>query len=258
MILFDFPAEIRLRIYSELLVLPEPVLFVADYGSPSPLFLSSRYNLCPAILRVNKKVHSEASPLLYSNNCFQFPDIFTRVPAGIGTYGAHMSPFLKEIGSQTSLIRRIRINFPTFEDYGRGTAKLHESRVKNLKLIRETCTNINTLELLFSNSCPLNFADGAPDDALDLLNAQLKTISPLKKIVIKAEVFDYDDLSDDLEKKMRDCGWIVEVTKLEVPKHLWADDERGIEFDNEEDYIEYMNERHRLDLERGGGRAVVG
>jgi len=67
--LFDLPVEIRLKIYSELLVLPEPI--VADYGpSLPPLFRSRRNGLYPAILRANRKVYGEASPLLYSNNRF--------------------------------------------------------------------------------------------------------------------------------------------------------------------------------------------
>jgi hypothetical protein len=33
---FGFPKEIRLQIYSELLVHPEPLVFVADYGPQSP------------------------------------------------------------------------------------------------------------------------------------------------------------------------------------------------------------------------------
>jgi hypothetical protein len=62
---FGFVTEIRLKIYSELLVLSEPIVFVADYGPPSPpLFRSKRDGLYPALLRVNKKAHREASPLL--------------------------------------------------------------------------------------------------------------------------------------------------------------------------------------------------
>jgi hypothetical protein len=68
---FGFPTEIRLKIYSELLVDSEPIVFVAN-SSPSspPLFRSKRDGLYPALLRVNKRAHSEASPLLYSNNRF--------------------------------------------------------------------------------------------------------------------------------------------------------------------------------------------
>ena len=76
---FGFHTEIRLKIYSEL-VRSEPIVFIAGYGPLSPpLFWSKRDNLslCPALLRVNKKMYSEVSPLLYSKNSFRFPDIFT-------------------------------------------------------------------------------------------------------------------------------------------------------------------------------------
>jgi hypothetical protein len=128
---FGFPTEIRLKIYSELLVHSKPIVFVADYGPSSPpLFRSKRDGLYPALLRVNKRAHSEASPLLYSNNRFRFPDIFTSTPSA--TDSAHIAPFLSQIGSQASLIRHICIAFPTFDDYRRGRARLHEAHLKNL------------------------------------------------------------------------------------------------------------------------------
>jgi hypothetical protein len=90
---FGFVTEIRLKIYSELLVLSEPIVFVADYGPPSPpLFRSKRDGLYPALLRVNKKAYREANPLVYSNNRFRFPDIFTSIPSA--TDSAHIAPFL--------------------------------------------------------------------------------------------------------------------------------------------------------------------
>jgi hypothetical protein len=108
---FGFPTEIRLKIYSEPLVDSEPIIFIADYGlSSPPLFRSKRDGLCPALLRVNKRAHSEASPLLYSNNRFRFPDIFTSTPSA--TDSAHIAPFLSQIGSQASLIRHICIAVP--------------------------------------------------------------------------------------------------------------------------------------------------
>ncbi|KAH6700683.1 hypothetical protein BKA61DRAFT_207699 [Leptodontidium sp. MPI-SDFR-AT-0119] len=90
---FGLPKEIRLQLYSELLVLPEPIVFVAAYGPPSPpLFRSNRNGLCPALLQVNKQAHSEASSLLYSNT-----DIFTSRSSA--TDSAHIAPFLCQIGS---------------------------------------------------------------------------------------------------------------------------------------------------------------
>jgi hypothetical protein len=240
---FGFPTEIRLKIYSELLVHSEPIVFVADSGPSSPpLFRSKRDGLYPALLRVNKRAHSEASPLLYSNNRFWFPNIFTSIPSA--TDSAHIAPFLSQIGSQASLIRHIYIAFSIFDDYRRGRARLHEAHIKNLELIRDTCTSITTLELLLT--FPLECANYALDDspiaaeALDLLDTRFKAIPSLKEIIANVHVYGEEDLSDNLMKKMRDCGWTVEIIKL--PKKVWICHKAGLEFDNKEDYEEYYKE----------------
>jgi hypothetical protein len=243
--LFDFPKEILLQIYSELLVRSEPIVFVADdYSSPSPpLFRSKRDGLCPALLEVNKKVHSEASPLLYSNNRFRFPDILT------STDSAHIAPFLCQIGSQASLIRYICITFPTFHDFQHDRARLHEAHIKNLELIRDTCTSITTLELSVPPKC-VNYAfDDSPIgvQALDLLDTRFKAIPSLKEIIVNFQVYGEEDLSDH-RKKMRDCGWTVEVTKF--PKKVWISDNDRVEFDNEEDCNAYNVEMLLFDLQR--------
>jgi hypothetical protein len=71
---------------------------------------------------------------------------------------------------------------------------------------------------LLSN--PLKYANYALDDspiaveALDLLDTRFKAILSLKEIIINVHVYGEEDLSDDLMKKIRDYGWIIEVTKL--------------------------------------------
>jgi hypothetical protein len=80
-----------------------------------------------------------------------------------------------------------------------------------------------------------------------LLDARFKAIPSLKEIIVNFQVYSEEDLSDD-RMKMRDRGWTVEVTKL--PKKVWVCDEGRFEFDNEEDYNEYMNEKALDDLRR--------
>jgi hypothetical protein len=210
---FDIAPEIRLKIYSELLVLPEPIVFVANYGPSSPpLFRSGRDGLCPALLCVNKMVYSEANALLYSDNRFRFPKVFTSTPSA--TDSAHISPFLHQIGSQASNIRHICVPFPTFDYPQPDRARLHEAHIKNLELVRDTCTSIRTLELLVSPDC-VNYAlSGSPiaAEALDLLDTHFKNIPSLKEIVIDFEVYPEQDPSDDLTKKMHDYGWTIKVT----------------------------------------------
>ncbi|TGJ86688.1 hypothetical protein E0Z10_g2014 [Xylaria hypoxylon] len=249
---FGVPTEVRLQIYSELLVLPEPIVFGAGYGAPSPpLFRSNRGRLCPALLRVNKQVHSEASSLLYSNNRFRFPVIFTSMSFAINR--AHIAPFLCQIGSQASLIRYICISipaFPTFFTSPQDKATFREAHSNNLELIRDTCTSITTLEL----SVPPDHADDVFDDSpmaaetLDLLDTHLKAITSLKEIIVNFQIYSDENLSDHQMKKIRDRRWSVEVTK--IPKKVWISIDDRVEFDNEEHCDAYDEEWQRRESQR--------
>ena len=232
--IFDIAREIRLKIYSELLVLSEPIVFVANYGpSSSPLFRFKRDELCPALLRINKRMYSEVNTLLYSNNRFRFPKVFTFTSSI--TDSAHIAPFLHQIESQASHIRHICIPFPTFDYPQPDRARLHKAHIKNLELVRDTYTSIRTLELLVSSNCA-NYAlsdSSIAAEVLDLLDTHFKNIPSLKEIVINFEMYLEQDPSDDLTKKMHDYEWTVKVTKLLKKKWISLDDR--VEFDNEED-----------------------
>ncbi len=241
--------EIRLKIFSELLVLSEPIDFVAPYGPPSPtLFRRQRDGLCPAVLRVSRMIHREASPLLYSNNRFRFLEVFTSTLSAPSS--AHIRPFLKQIGSHARLIRYICIPFPTIDYPQPARAILHEVHIKNLELIRDTCAGIQTLELLVPPE-QYNYALSGSTiaaEALNLLDTRLRSIPPLKEIIVNFKVYPEGDPSDDLTKKIHDYGWTVKVTKL--PKKVWISNDDRVEFDNEEDCNAYDNEQFREEQER--------
>ncbi|KAF2182920.1 hypothetical protein K469DRAFT_690374 [Zopfia rhizophila CBS 207.26] len=245
---FDIAAEIRLKIYSELLVLSGPIDFVADYGPSSPpLFRSQRNGLYPAVLRISRMVYGEAIPLLYSNNRFRFPKVFGSTPSA--PTHAHVAPFLTQIGFQARLIHHICIPFPTFDYPMLHTARLHEVHIENLELIRKTCTNIKTLELLIPlehcNYALSHLATAA--EALNVLDKRFKAIHSLKEIIINFEEYPECDPSDDLTKKMHDIGWTVRVTRL--PKRVWISYDDRVEFDNEEDCNAYNNEQFQREEE---------
>jgi hypothetical protein len=68
---FGFPTEIWLKIYLKLLVYIKPIIFIADSGPLlPPLFQFKKDGLYLIFLRFNKRAHSKASPLFYSNNRF--------------------------------------------------------------------------------------------------------------------------------------------------------------------------------------------
>jgi hypothetical protein len=240
--LLDIARELRLQIYSEVLVLSEPIVFVADDDSPSrPLFWSEKDELCPALLRVNKLVYNEASPILYSKNCFQFPDVLIATPSR--TLSAHIAPFLHQIGCQASHIRHICIPFPDFDELQDKAPALYQADIDNLDLVRTTCSGIRTLELLVSRGC----ADYTLGDlsiaahGLDLLNIHFKRISTLEQVGIIFQVYHEHDLSNALTESIHDYGWAVKMTKL--PKKIWISQDARVEFDNEEDCKEYDYEQ---------------
>lgn len=231
--IFDIAPEIRLKIYSELLVLSEPIVFEVEHGHTlQPLLRSNRDGLCLALLRVNKRIYSEASTLFYSQNRFQFPEVYNSAIDEI----THIAPFLHQIGSQASHIRHICIPFPSLDYPTPHKARICEAHVRNLDLVRDTCTRIRVLELLTLPACV-----EAP--ALDILHTQFKSFPSLKEVVINFELFPDEDQGDDLTKTMHDYGLSVKVTR--IPKQQWYSSNERFVFDNEEDYQAY---EHELDL----------
>jgi hypothetical protein len=218
---FSFPSEIRNKIYEEALVLSEPIILVVaqPYGGiyglslPRNSLFYGPLRLCPAILLANKRAHREASPLLYSRNCFR---VQTR---GILTL------FLDDIGPQNaSFLRHICITFPAFDDNHVGSVTLKEDSIRTLELIRDNCTNLTTLETslrlrtINAMEVAINMLDSPRAAApLALVDARFKAISSLKEIIVNV----YDEpLSCDLREKMRGCGWTIEATEWEESENV--------------------------------------
>lgn len=88
-------------------------------------------------------------------------------------------------------------------------------------------------------------------DALDLLDARFKAISSLKEVIVNVHVYDYEGLSDDLRKKMRDCGWTIKVTKLEESEYDLEEDEYA-------DYQYYLEMKREQELEDEAWRNITG
>ena len=254
---FDLPLELRLQIYSELLVFPEPIVFELDYDPGLlPLVRCKRGGLCPALLRVNKKVYSEANMVFYSDNHFRFPEMFVDIPSI--TESIYFALFFCQVGSQASHIRHIRhisIPFPTFDDFQHDRAELQESALlegqfKGLELVRDNCTNIKAIELCVGLGYANYILTQSPiaAEALDLLDTHFKSIPSLQEVIINFEVPFDEDPSDLLTKKIQDHGWKVKVTRL--PKQTWISEDERVAFDNEEDCRAYDWEQLFLDQQR--------
>ena len=235
----------RLQIYSELLVLAEGIEFTTDDRlSPPPLIRVPIKRLYPAILRTNKKVYSEASAVLYSDNHFRFPETFLKEPGYYHLqfaetfsketgYGAYIAPFLHQIGPQASRIRHISFGFPEYDHEPR--TKLDEGFVKNIGLIRSTCTSIRVIELMFKNYAAMYFKPPIKEE-YGLIYSQFKRLPSLKEVIVNFEVWPGRQLRDDLLKLVRAYRWTVQVTTPENPNESMVDQYRRFLF--QDDYSE--------------------
>ena len=264
--LFAFPVEVRLAIYSQLLVHPAPInLEKRDYPLPARLWLRESIDLCPALLRTSKQIYYEAVSLLYSDNCFHFHEEDEEA-IGYET-GTTLAFFLGQIGLPARFLRYVCVTLPNLSTF-LGT-QLHEDHVKDLDLIRDACVGITTLKLSFS------FTSGFPVSTatLDLIDTRLKAIPPLQNVIANVRWYGGESVeaSDDevgdlggvndwnhpegrLAAKLRERGWTVQITKVPPVKKVWTDPDGRFEFDNEDNYHEYMdNVWSQLEWEREQG-----
>jgi hypothetical protein len=264
--LFAFPVEIRLKIYSELLIHLGPIKFSERFwGDLSSRLRPEGIDLCPTLLRASKQVYNEAIPLLYSDNRFRFSDLrHTSIAA-----------FIRQIGAQASLLRHVCIDFPTpplAEDYGHDSG-LQENSLENLDLLRDACPRITTLEL----SLPSEHADFVLLDSsvftelLNLIHAQLEAFLSLQEVKVDVKLIGWDsdeesddgkaDLEDEKQEEIGDdrwkiyrdslrqlCsrGWAVNITKVPPLK------EASISPDDMFDEAEWRLEQEREDEEWAG------
>lgn len=224
---FDLPAEIRLKVYSELLVLEEPIPLAVEYGD-SWRAVRRRHRgdgLCPALLHLNKKTHDEASPILYSRNTFRFPDLLRNI--GHKTQVVHTGVFLAQIGSNATLIRHITLPCPpnVVERDSSGFFRLPAGYIRNLEVIRDTCTSLSIIRLTMPMYVNIVFAEWPiAANLLDLLSPHLGEMSSVEDIVIELVLFDkiknpkVDVNRGPLLKNIRDRGWTVQVTYAPSPQ----------------------------------------
>ena len=236
---FNFPAEIRLQIYEELFVRPEPLIFItSNFSSTLPLITEQCYHLCPELLRTSKSVHREASPVLYSGNGFKF--IGLEATSRLSTKSAALASFFSQIGRQNaSFLRHVLIDFDVnHDDYPDSWTVRQENSIEMVELIRDNCTSISKLETTLND---VTSGSELVAKALELLDTRFKEISSLKEIIVHINC--YEDPSDDLKQAMRDCGWVAKITLLadddvvEEEEEMDYSGEDEEEDDSDEDYI---------------------
>ncbi|KAI1273006.1 hypothetical protein F5Y07DRAFT_277586 [Xylaria sp. FL0933] len=220
---FNFPPEIRLKIYSEVLIQDDTVEFRATYGGRSPGFYRlQRQGLSPAVLRTCKTMNAEALPLLYSGNCFGFPDSYTSTgPAtAVSSYYdvPYIAPFLQQISSNTPLLRHITINFPPSLISFRGPA-LHEEHIRIFQLIQTKCTHLKTIEILALEGGLAHWEVNTVAEMLKMLDdSGLEAISSLKKILMVCGEYEIGEkvnaFYEHLVERLPSSKWCIELKKI--------------------------------------------
>jgi len=191
----DLPSELRNRIYEQVLVVQERIDPWVDYNQ--------RQQLTIGLLRANKTVHSEASSVLYAQNCFDFT---------LYSASEEVASFLEQIGRENAIyIRHVYINFPTFPYLDPHDVTLMEDSVC---VLQSKSVNLSTLttSLWSTNAMELKLeALEHPKivvEALALVNARFRAISS-QTIV---EVYK-DGPSDHIRNEMKSHGWTIKETE---------------------------------------------
>lgn len=205
--LFSLPRKIRNIIYRRVLVVLHPLFLFQDTGSRVETFAPEMPPRWLALLYTNRQVYDEASTVLYGSNRFTFVD---------ATQHQHelIRSFLNCIGSvNAGSLSHICINFPVAESVGhRGKVVLRKDSLHTLKLLRDKCTSLTTLETQIHSQHSSGLIIIDPNnlqffrEALLQFDAQLKAMCSLEKVIIR--FYDRTPIPGVTEL-MQGFGWVI-------------------------------------------------
>lgn len=139
-------------------------------------------------------------------NHFELVDI-TKLQIGV------LRSFLDCIGPlNAASLSHLCINFPTVVSIDKepGKVKLRDDSLQSLKLLQDRCTNLSTLETVvhYKNSSLFTRTDQFLQEAFSHIDAQLKAIQPLRRIIVRVETQSGLPTSSAKDMMQR-LGWVV-------------------------------------------------
>jgi len=270
----DLPIELRLPIYNYLLVTPYPIHTKeyryhedcdgTDCYSPDERCHEWKTGLHPSILRANRQIYAEASPILYSQNRFQFVNnrYYHQGNADLETFLARTA--------NAQYVRCVRLNFPgtlgdrwqrwspfcTAEEIADETRLTYpgkdnwDAHLDQLDRLREACPALQRVEFLVfktvqrgalsaprEGEAAATVKDGDDEKgnkrAVDALAARLLPFLSLKHIVISAPLFGIDDVNLHAWKEglsVSRYGWAVETRVLTAEDTLWPEHDDEVRY----------------------------
>ncbi|KAJ8058339.1 hypothetical protein OCU04_012531 [Sclerotinia nivalis] len=237
---FDLIIEIRLKIYQELLVVAKPISFNTSFGTgySGHFDADAKESVGPSLqlLRVNKQIYLEATPILYLNNTFELSHVEESLTPTIIRNETPVQ-FLTQIGNRNaSFIRHLGIYFPWFKTCKEGKIRLER---EILELIAAKCTDLITIKMLLWDNYRTDYLkhqkslqheyveiENISAELLNLVDTELKKISSLTEIIVDDHIWkewQRPEINDKLTKMMLDCGWKVQVAKEEFSDNSDSD-----------------------------------
>lgn len=117
-----------------------------------------------------------------------------------------LEAFLNCIGPiSASHLSHITINFPKVEELKDQTPKyqIAEVDLRSLQLLQESCSTLKTLEIILQLRDKL---DEANSESLACIDAQLKTISSLRNVVVNHYG---SPLNLEATESIKRLGWVI-------------------------------------------------
>ncbi|TGO38817.1 hypothetical protein BHYA_0066g00040 [Botrytis hyacinthi] len=211
----DLTIEIRLKIYEELLVAPEPLslIFDSSSGDPTRLIAVREDSDCfsPQLLRVSKQIHHEATPFLYRNNQFHLSRLHEEFGDRLMPSNEGVVKFLTQVGDyNASLIWHLGIYFPLT----RNDPDPDPVQNQALDFLHNKCTSLTTVRILLWNDFNLDrsYKGVKSDEAgssilfaedLKRIDAQLKRNSSLREISLDFCIWEPWEISEIDDKEIR-------------------------------------------------------
>lgn len=202
---FDLPERARHEVYLLVLALPHPLYLFQDQPSEVALFAPDKPMSWIAILRVNRRMHLEASQVLYSTNRFHLVDATRRQSSLLRAFTTSIGP------DNANRLTYLCLNFPAAAPEHQHLS-LSEDDLSSLTLLREACANLKTLENHMQRRSTRE-PDWANEDAAptireiaNIYNDELRALPALKKVIIRVHGA---KPTPSIMTSMQNMGWTV-------------------------------------------------
>ncbi|CAM1503387.1 Fc.00g081630.m01.CDS01 [Cosmosporella sp. VM-42] len=219
-VLSNMSPESRKDAYNKILVALGPVFVFQESASrPIEFFVPGKPTQWPALAleKCREYNEQETNAVFYGSNHFHLVDTTTRRETSI------LQAFLVSLTStHARLLSHISLSFPALEAVqGQPqTLGVQQDGMRSLKLLQDYCNNLQILELYVHKGNAFGLVEDTPinlqslTEALSQVDAQLKVVSSLKRIVIR---YYHDRPTPGVMHLMQGLGWIVLMGDKEVP-----------------------------------------